>query len=138
MPHVVTEKVQAYAHCPNARCVGYLQEEVPAERVETNYLYTDNGGDLPGVERSNSHFRWPDGVDVSCPGCGGLRELSASPRPSYQPLSGYDPMGLLGAAKFNPAKVNTEADARVAALEAQLASQGELLTQLLEKLGGAD
>lgn len=132
---VVVEKVRAYAHCPNARCVGYLQEQVDAERVETSYLYTDNGGDLPGVERSIHHFKWLDSADPTCPGCGEIRELSGEPRPSYQPLSGYNPMGLVdgSVAPFNPAKAPE--DPRVAALEAQIAS----LTALVEKqFGGSD
>lgn len=134
MPHVVVEMVKAYAHCPNARCSGYLQEQVDAERVDTNYLYTDNGGDLPGVERSTVQFRWPDGADAGCPGCGATRELSGSARPSYQPLSGHDPNGLINGsvAKFDPAKVNAPESPRVAELEAQLAK----MQATLEKLAG--
>jgi hypothetical protein len=112
-------------------CPGYGQESVEAVRVLTEYLYRDNGGDLPGVERSNADLRWADAGDAPCRSCSMPRELSEHPRPSYQPLSGYDPMGLLHGPAFDPNRVNSESDARMAAMEAEMVKLRQMLADAL-------
>lgn len=121
---IVTEAtVKAFAHCRHPLCPGYGQEEVDAVRTETAYGFKDNGGDLPGIERSMVMLVFADDDARACRNCGRDRELTGDARPSYQPLSGFDPMGLINGsvAPFDPNVVNTEADQRIAALEAQIA-----------------
>lgn len=122
---IVTEtRVELYAHCRNPLCPGYGQEKVAGIVQETAYQYSDNGADMMRghVERSIHDLRFEDEDSRPCRVCKQARELSETPRPSYQPLSGFDPMGLVngGASAFDPTKVNTEADARIADLEAKL------------------
>lgn len=127
------EVVQCFAHCKNPMCPGYAQEPVDAVVTTTEYTYKDNGGDLPGTERSNRDLRFADDEERACRACKQPRELSADARPSYQNLSTFDPMGLVNGsvAAFNPGQVNTEADTRVAALEAQMAKQAEMIDKLV-------
>jgi len=126
------EVVRAWAHCRHGLCPGYLQEEVDAERVETAFTFKDNGGrgSVPGVERSFVELLWTDQEQAACPSCGTPRELTDQERPQYE-ASGYDPMGLVnsGAGGFNAQVQNSEADERMAAMEAQIAK----LTAALEK-----
>jgi hypothetical protein len=138
MPTITEKPVEAYAHCNNALCPGYGQEKVKAVEEVTEWTFVDNGGDIPGVERSRSLLKFASDDDISCGTCGRERELSKDPRRNYENLSGFDPMGLINGKVpgFNPAVVNTEADARVAELEAQIARQGAMLEQLLQNLGG--
>lgn len=137
-PSTVTEEpVEAYAHCANARCPGYAQEAVPAIRQETSRTYQANGGQLPGVENSQVHYRFADEeANGPCPGCGRMRELSADQRPSYNPISGFDPNYLVGstAQGFDPSMRNTESDAKVAELEARLTAQSEKMDKLIAAL----
>lgn len=133
---VTPVKVKAYAHCRNPMCPGYGQEQVDGVRTTVEYTYGDNGADMfkSMVERSTVTHDFVNDADRPCRHCGGDRELTDQARPTYQALSGYDPMGLVNgeAGAFNPNVVNTEADARVAALEAQIRLQGEQLKALLD------
>lgn len=110
MPTVTEQPITGYAHCVNPRCRGYQQEEVAALREETAFTYAENGGDLPGIERSHVHFRFAnagqDGGadDTRCQHCGGHRDLSETRRRQYANLTGYDQMGLLRFEGFDPAK----------------------------------
>lgn len=132
---VTPEKVKAYAHCLSPMCQGYGQEELDVTRTTIEYTYGDNGADMfkSMVERSTIMLTFADGEDRACRFCGGARELSEQPRPSYQALSGYDPMGLVNGTTgaFNPQVVNTEADAKVAALEAAMSRQAAQIEALL-------
>lgn len=112
MPTVTETDTTGYAHCRNAMCAGYMQQQVPATREESTWTFGELGGD--GVfthmpERSMITLLFVnDGTDGKpddrpCPACGEPREVTADPRPSYQPLSGHDPMGLLNAPRFNAA-----------------------------------
>lgn len=136
MPSVTETPVKGYAHCRNARCGGYQQQEVDAVREEKAYTFGDGGGDgvfTHMIERSMVSFLFADPGEAPCPSCGEPREVSGEPRPSYQPLSGHDPMFLVtSGAKFDPSVVNTPADARQAELEAKLARMETLVAKLTE------
>lgn len=132
---VTPEKVKAYAFCVNPLCPGYGQEETDCVKTTVAYTYGDNGADMfkSMVERSTFSLAFADDDDAACRVCAQPRQLSEHPRPSYQPLSGFDPMGLVnGVQQFNASVVNTEADAKVAALEATMALQAAQIAQLLE------
>ncbi len=134
MPSVTETPQRAWAHCRDARCPGYNQEEIDAVHEETSFTFGEGGGDgiFAGMEeRSMVEFKAVDPEDVPCPACGVAREVTGQARPSYRNESGHDPLGLLGGPKFNAAVKNTEADAQTAALQAQvskLAAQLEKLT----------
>lgn len=92
--------VLAYAHCRDARCPGYAQQQIDAIREEASYTFGD--GDRLGagvlqntVERSHVEYHAADDADVPCPACGAQREVTGTPRPQYVNESGHDPMGLL-------------------------------------------
>jgi hypothetical protein len=102
MPTITATPAVAYAHCRNARCPGYDQQQIEGRRVETAQTFGENGGDgifMSFVERSMVTY---EAVDES--GCGEDREVTGDPRPSYQPISGHDPMGLLSTPGFDPAQ----------------------------------
>jgi hypothetical protein len=107
----ITEAVQTgFAHCTNPRCPGHDQEEVQVVRREAAFGYDENGGNLPGFERSfvNIGF-YNDGTDGKpdesvCPYCHGHREATDQARRQYESLSGHDPKGLLAVARFDAAK----------------------------------
>lgn len=105
-PTIRQDTVTAYAHCPDPRCKGTRQEEVPAVRETTEWTFASRGGGddpgglgnifLPMVENSQTHLRFlNDGADawgnqdpdlpndMPCPHCGKPRELSDKPRPNY-------------------------------------------------------
>lgn len=131
---VTPEQVKAYAHCRNAMCPGYGQQQVDAVRTTVAYTYGDNGADMfkSMVERSVQTIDFASPDDVPCPHCGQARDVTDQERPSYQPLSGHDPMGLVnGGHVFDPNRVNTQQDAEIAELRAELA-------RLASKLGGED
>lgn len=128
MPRLVAStEAPVFLHCRDARCPGYQQEQVKGTREEHGFTYQELNNDPVAtdifatmIERSQVVFT-PNDLDVlPCPECGVEREATGDPRPQYLPLSGKDPMGLVGGPKFNPSVVNTEADARVAELEAKL------------------
>lgn len=104
MPRTTTREIDAYAHCPNARCAGYTQQPVKALEDTVEFTYVDGGGDMPGVEKSQVYLRFADEKEMPCPaeGCNLLREVTAQQRKAYQPLSGHDPQGLL---HFKPPEV---------------------------------
>lgn len=132
MPSVTATPAKVYLHCRDARCSGYNQQEVDGLREETVQTFGENGGDgifMPMTERSMVSFRAENAEDVPCPGCKQAREASGEPRPQYQPMSGHDPMGLVGGISFNPNHVNTPQDAEMAELKAQVA---KLSAALLE------
>jgi len=124
------EIVQGWAHCRHGLCPGYMQEQVEAVRVETEFTFRDMGGkgSVPGVERSTVELLWADPDQAACPACGTPREITDQERPVYE-MSGYDPMGLVngGSSGFDRMVVNSEADERVAALEAQVAKLAALV-----------
>lgn len=141
MPVVTENKRVLFAHCPSPLCANYRQQEVEGVVVETSYMFTDNGGDIPGIERSVEDLRWVDDDQAECSECGRRRELSTSPRPSYDPLSGHDPMGLVNGTvpPYDPGKVNTPEDERFAELQAQLKAQQAMIEKLLaDKTEGGD
>jgi hypothetical protein len=134
MPTVQATPQQVFLHCRNALCAGYNQEEVEGFREETVQTFGENGGDgifTAMVERSMVAFRAADDVEVTCPGCKQAREVAGESRPQYQAMSGHDPLGLVGGAPFNPNLVNTDQDAEMAELKAQVA----LLAKALEGKG---
>lgn len=119
MPTMTGSPVVAYAHCRDARCPGYQQEQVDAVREETSYTFGD--GDRLGagvlqntVERSHVEYRLADPEQSACRVCGVPREVTGEPRKAYVNESGFDPMGLLSVPKFDaesvPASVRGESD----------------------------
>jgi hypothetical protein len=145
MPHVVPTMVQAYAHCPDPVCPGHEQQQVDAVHVETFFMYTDNGGDLPGFERSVAVLSYADESDghpsevAPCPHCDLRRELSGTPRRQYDRLSGYSPDYLISrnAKPFDPSKppaAPEDLDGRVKDLESQVATLAGQVDALLAAL----
>lgn len=136
MPTVTETPVKGYAHCRNARCPGYQQQEVDAVREEKSFTFGDGGGDgvfTHMVERSMVAFLFADPGEASCPSCGEAREVTGDPRPSYQPLSGHDPMFLAtSGAKFDPSMVVPPGEDKTAELEAKLALMQEQMAALLK------
>lgn len=129
MPTLTGTPAVGYAHCRDARCSGYQQEQVGAVREETSFTFGE--GDRLGagvlqntVEKSHVEYRLADPDDAACPVCGVPREVTGEPRKQYVNESGHDPMGLLGMAKFNqdqvPADVRGETDEEI---EARLRSK---------------
>jgi hypothetical protein len=145
MPATTQTPVRAYAHCTNPRCPGHEQEEVDALQVETSFFFSDNGGNIPGVERSSVMLVWADAEQAACR-CGRTRDLSESRRRRYDNLSGFDPDGLLEmqsqGIEFDPRKqieilsspvADEEREqllAEKAALEARLAEQDTAIARL--------
>lgn len=103
-PNIREDIVQAYAHCPDPRCKGTVQEVVQAVQTTTEWTFASRGGgDDPGgmgnmflnmVENSQTSLRFlNDGTitqgiqeadapdDTACQHCGKPRELSAQERP---------------------------------------------------------
>lgn len=136
MPTVTVSKVEAFAHCADSRCRGNRQEPVKAVAENISISFLDNGGDMPGEERSMRHLRFAREADASCSVCGGPREVSDQKRPVYANVSGHDQAGLL---KFKTADgefvIPVADDGKTAELEDKI----EKLTALVEKLtaGGA-
>lgn len=141
MPTVVATEVKGFAHCRDARCPGYQQQEVDAVREESSQTFGENGGDGPFlhmIERSSVEFRFKDSDDVPCPVCSQPREVSETPRPQYQPLSGHDPMGLLSVAPFDPGKVPevVESDEAVEARVRQRLKEEQIEARLRKEMEG--
>jgi hypothetical protein len=134
MPTQTVTPVRGYAHCVVPRCPGTYEQEVDALKVTTSWSFIERGGDIPGEENSQDAARFADEADAVCEHCDGHREVSLSPRPQYQPLSGHDPMGLLGMPQYDPNKVNAPNDQQAAEIEAlrtQLEEQRKLIEQAL-------
>lgn len=104
MPSVKEEPFQGFAHCTSPRCEGHNQQEVGGIRTETSFSFVENGGDLPGIERSHVYLRFASEEDRPCPHCGRIRDLSEQHRKQYAPASGHDPNGLLQIGRFDPVK----------------------------------
>lgn len=145
MPALTETPITAYAHCRDARCPGYQQQEVQAVRVETGWTYGENGGD--GVfthmqEKSSVEFRFADDAEAPCPVCTVPREVTGDARPSYQPLSGFDPLGLLSVPKFDaaaqvPVDIRGETDEEMEArLRAEIREE-QMRERLREEMRGA-
>lgn len=95
MPTVTAATVEAFAFCPDARCIGYRQEPVQGIQTHTDIMYTEydpNGS--PGVERSFNDLAFADVDDIPCTHCEKPRMISTQVRPEYPNVSGHDPMGL--------------------------------------------
>jgi hypothetical protein len=96
MPSTTHTPVRAFAHCTASRCPGNRQVEIDAIEEETSWLFSDNGGDWPFVEKSSVNLRFVNVEEQHCPTCGRSRDLSSTKRPAFDgSLSGYDPNGLL-------------------------------------------
>lgn len=121
MATLTTTTVPAYAHCRDPRCPGSQQEPVEAVRHLTEFSYVDNGGNLPGVERSTDIHVFADETQAPCPHCALDREVTPQKRPSIPPLSGHRQDGLLHVKQFDAGKQPTGNDAIVAQLMAQVA-----------------
>jgi hypothetical protein len=107
MPTVTETPVErAFAHCPQPRCPGNAQEPVEAVKRETAHTYRERGGDGPGIESSWVTLAFAHEADVACPHCGHARDVADQQRKTYAALSGHDPMGLLGAPRFDAKKQN--------------------------------
>ena len=132
MPSVTETPVKAYAHCGNPICPGNAQEQVDALERTSAFSYQELGGDIPGDERSTVSFVFADEGDAPCSHCGReLRELSGSPRPQYENLSGFDPEYLRGlAAGLVPEAAGPSSPDEIAELRAQVEA---LAAQLKEK-----
>jgi hypothetical protein len=134
LPTITQQDVRAYAHCRNARCPGYAQQEIAAVREESSQTFGENGGD--GVfthmpERSVVEYRFADPEDVPCPVCSAPREVTGDPRPQYQPLSGHDPLGLLQVPRFDAGKQAERVEHIETGQESELELEARIRRQLL-------
>lgn len=129
MPTVTEIPIKGYAHCRHPRCSGSRQQQVDAIRVEDSWSYVERGGDIPGPESSVVRFRFANEDDIPCPSCKNYREITDSPRPSYEGLSGFSQDGLLdieinpNGSRFDPSKqaeIQAEASEKLAAENADL------------------
>lgn len=137
MPTITETRARAFAFCRNPYCAGYNGSEVDVVREERSTTHKELGGKgtiLNGVESSTIDLRFADPEDAACPGCSVPRELSPSPRPSYEPLSGFPQDGLLSAPKFDPDRQEESRDERTANLEAELAKTQAQLAEVLAAL----
>jgi hypothetical protein len=97
MPSTTHTPVRAFAHCTASRCPGNRQVEIDAIEEETSWLFSDNGGDWPFVEKSSVNLRFVNVEEQHCPTCGRSRDLSSTKRPAFDgSMSGYDPNGPAG------------------------------------------
>lgn len=125
MPTITVKEIEAFAFCRNHKCVGYLQEKVPAIREDSEVTYQEKGGDVPGVETSHSYLRFPDGVDSSCSHCGAERMLSEQERPVYPNSASAAQDVSAPAVDGTVAKMLADQSREMAELRAQLeAAQG--------------
>lgn len=126
---VLTSEFTGFAFCPDSRCPGNAVVEVPAVRQVSEFLYTDNGGDIPGVERTVEHLRFADeGADAACPSCDRVRDLSPSPRPEYPAITGHRQDGLLHVKQFDAGQQRVGGnDAVIAELMKQVAELSALV-----------
>lgn len=113
---------RGYAHCRDPRCKGTEQEPVDVIRHTSEWTYVENGGNMPGVERSTEIVVFADEqADSPCPVCTAPREASAQLRPRYTPLSGHRQDGLLYVKAYDASVQPAGNDAIVAQLMAQVA-----------------
>ena len=144
MPTLTVTEVVGYAHCRNPRCPGSQQEQVKALRHVDSYTYVERGGDLPGEEMSTEHFSFfndgsidpetkeqrPD--ETPCPNCKLLREITGSPRPSYQGEWGNQDFLLDIDVKHDGSRFDPELQSKLQseASDKLLAENGELRERL--------
>lgn len=140
MPTVTDTPIEAaWAHCNSPRCPGHNQEQVAAVRRETGRSYVEGGGNLPGNETSWVTFAFANPDDQACPHCGKAREVTDQPRKSYAPLSGHDPMGLLGAEPFDPRKqVELQNELRSKGVDPQVKALEDQNAELMERLAALE
>lgn len=124
-----------FLHCPEPRCPGSAQ--VPAGLVQTlvTETFAERGGAtgdprdaLP--ENSHEYLRVSDAAELECPHCARTRECSLVERPRYDPLSGKDPMGLLGAKPFDPAMQFGPEDERLKDMQDEMAAMRDEMAKL--------
>lgn len=133
MPILTTSSVRGFAHCTRGTCPGNEQEPVDVVATETQFLYTDNGGDWGFVERSTTTLAFADPELAVCEHCGGPREVSTQMRPQLEALSGYDPNYLVskGFKPFSKDRAVEIQDERVKDLEGELAAMKGQMEALL-------
>lgn len=127
--------VRGFGHCPDPRCAGSEQTEVPLVQTVVTRTFIENGGagSVPGEENTWEYLRFAEGDDVQCQHCRRTRECSTEARPAYNNLSGKDPMGLLAAAPFNPSLKFDPADE----LRAQMDDMRRELDELRKERGAS-
>lgn len=138
MPTTVVTPCDALAHCRDSFCPGEVQEPVGGNREEVSFRFTELGGDAPGYERSNVHVRFANEADIPCPHCGQDREITEQKRPRYETSVGnpdYLKQLIEQGRVKQPGEVAEAGDARIAALEAQLAEMRALLEGKANKPG---
>lgn len=135
--------VPGFLHCPEPRCPG--SEQVTAALIQTivQERYIDRGGPTENsimdqaIENSYEYLRVSNPEDLQCPHCGRERECSLVERPVYDPLSGKDQMGLLGAKPFNPnLKIGNEDE--IVTMRDDLAALREEMAELRKKAAEGD
>lgn len=138
MPNTTVTPVSGFAHCVDSFCPGNAQEPVDAIHEEVFFRFTELGGDASGFERSQVHYRFADEQDAVCKTCGGPREVSPTKRPRYETSVGnpdYLKQLIEQGRVKQPGEVAEAGDARIAALEAQLAEMRALLEGKANKPG---
>jgi hypothetical protein len=135
MPAVTETVIDALASCKEQRCAGYTQQPVRAVRTVTEFSYIDNGGDLPGIERSTELLRFADLTDAQCEHCGEPRLVATQTRPIYPNISGQPQDTLINQYRDSERVRDLElADARRDAEMAQMRVTMERLAATNERL----
>lgn len=129
--------VPGFLHCPEPRCPGSAQVTAVLTHTLVTETFAERGGAtgdprdaLP--ENSHEYLRVQDPEDLPCPHCGKDRECSTQERPIYDPLSGKDPMGLLGAKPFDPNLKFGPDDEAMKAMQDQMAEMAAEIKKLRE------
>jgi len=144
MPTVTEQNVTGLAFCIDGRCPGYNQQPVLAVKRTSEFSFVENGGDLPGIERSTSQVFFADEADAVCQHCGKPRLVEDHERPEYPNTSGRDPMEIF---HFQGQAANTmremmlaqeneklRHEAEVSELRSQMAAQGALMERMAAQL----
>lgn len=138
MPTVTEKTIDAWASCHDARCPGYKQEPVKAIAELVEFSYFELGGDIPGIERSNTRLRFADLADTQCPVCGEPRLVADQVRPIYPNMSGQPQDTILqmhtGGERLREMELQAaKRDAEMAQMRATMERQEAMIERLLEQ-----
>lgn len=141
MPTVTDTLIDGYASCRDGRCPGYKQEPVKAILSLSEWTYFEQGGDIPGVEKTTVLIRFADEADEPCSVCGEPRLVADQVRPIYPNVSGVPQDALLqvGRDSERVRELQLEAakrDAEMARMREQMERQSAQLEQLMTRPRG--
>jgi hypothetical protein len=138
MPTATETLIDAWAACSDGRCPGHKQQAVKAISTLVQFSYFDNGGDIPGIERSVTHVRFNDIADAQCEFCGEPRQVADQVRPVYPNVSGVPQDKLLMVGKDSERLrdlqlADAKREAEMAQMRMLMERQAALIERLMEK-----